>query len=290
MLKEVLHYLSIKNDGTYIDCTFGSGGHSIEIVKKLSERGKLFLLDWDCETVKYYREKFSRYKNTKWICENFANLNSVVKKTGIKNIDGFLFDLGFSFLQIEDRTRGFSFNFAAPLDMRYNKDNLLTAKEVINSYSKKELQGILKEFADEQFAEKIADGICRYRLKKKIETTKELIEVIKTATPVWYHNKKGGRIHFATKTFQALRIAVNNELDNIKKGISSAIKLVSSGGRIVVLSYHSIEHRLLKNIFRDAERNQLIKLVVKKPVFPSANEIFLNPRSRSAQLRIIEKR
>lgn len=286
MSDEAIKYLNIKKNGTYIDCTFGSGGHSLEIIKKMSLYGKLLALDWDCETEKLFTENFNSYKNAKFVCSNFAELSTVVREYNIKKIDGVLFDFGFSSLQIGNYNRGFSFNFDAPLDMRYSVNNLLTADKIINTYDEKKLAKIFLDFADERFAEKIAKTIVVYRMQRKISKTLELVEIIRSATPYWYHRRK---IHFATKTFQALRIAVNNELENIEKGILSAINLVSAGSIIVVISFHSIEHRLLKNIFKEAVKNNSIKLVEKKPVFPQQFEIAKNPRSRSAQLRVVEK-
>ncbi|MFH1540284.1 MAG: 16S rRNA (cytosine(1402)-N(4))-methyltransferase RsmH [Elusimicrobiota bacterium] len=347
MLNEAIKYLNIKKDGVYIDCTFGSGGHSLEIIKNLSSDGKLFVLDLDYETEKLFIEKFGvcssaqpdnspnietscrvagescqtdmsggspRYeadcrvdetcqtgmpdgspcclsddmvvKNAKFICSNFAELPTVVKKYNIKKIDGVLFDFGFSSLQIGNHSRGFSFNFEAPLDMRYNKNNSLTADKIVNTYEEKELVKIFSDFGDEQFAPKIARAISIHRMQKKISTTLELVEIIRCATPHWYHKRK---IHFATKAFQALRIAVNGELENIEKGVLLAINLVSSTARIITISFHSIEHRLLKNIFKEAVKNNFVKLIEKKPVFPQQLEKLKNPRSRSAQMRIVEK-
>ena len=292
MLDEAIKYLDIKKNGTYIDCTFGGGGHSLGIIKNLSSKGKLLALDWDCETEKLFTENFSSYKNAKFVCSNFAELSTVVRDYSIKKIDGVLFDFGFSSLQIDNYNRGFSFNFDAPLDMRYSVNNPLTADKIVNTYDEKKLAKIFSDNADERFAEKIAKAIVTFRFQKKISKTLELVEIIKSATPYWYHRRKNpqrrGR-HFATKTFQALRIAVNNELENIEKGVLSAINLVSAGSRIVVISFHSIEHRLLKNIFKEAVKNNYIKLVEKKPIFPVAFEIANNPRSRSAQLRVVEK-
>ncbi|PKM92732.1 MAG: 16S rRNA (cytosine(1402)-N(4))-methyltransferase [Elusimicrobia bacterium HGW-Elusimicrobia-4] len=286
MADEAIKYLNIKKNGTYIDCTFGGGGHSLGIIKNLSSKGKLLALDWDSETEKLFTENFSSYKNAKFVCSNFAEVSKVVSEYNIKKIDGVLFDFGFSSLQIDNYNRGFSFNFDAPLDMRYSVNNSLTAAQIVNTYDEKKLAKIFLDFADERFAEKIAKAIVAFRFQKKISKTLELVEIIRHSTPYWYHRQK---IHFATKTFQALRIAVNNEIENIEKGILSAINLVSAGSRIVVISFHSIEHRLLKNIFKEAAKNNSIKLVEKKPIFPLAFEIAKNPRSRSAQLRVVEK-
>lgn len=286
MSDETIKYLNVKKNGTYIDCTFGGGGHSIRIIKNLSSKGKLFALDWDCETEKLFTENFSSYKNAKFICCNFAELSAIVKEYNIKKIDGVLFDLGFSSLQIDNYSRGFSFNFDAPLDMRYNANNPVTADKIVNTYNEKKLAKIFLDNACERFAEKIAKAIVTHRVQKNISKTYELVEIIRAATPYWYHRRK---IHFATKTFQALRIAVNNELENIEKGILSAINLVSPCARIVVISFHSIEHRLLKNIFKEAVKKKIIKLVEKKPIFPLESERAENPRSRSAQLRVVEK-
>ncbi|MBN1383268.1 MAG: 16S rRNA (cytosine(1402)-N(4))-methyltransferase RsmH [Elusimicrobia bacterium] len=286
MLNEVLQYLDIKKNGTYIDCTLGGAGHTAEIIKKLSNKGKLFCIDWDEDAVKKSKNRFKQYKNIVFINDNFANIENICKRYKINKVNGILFDLGFSSLQIDDEARGFSFNYDAPLDMRFAKDNPITAGEMLNVYSEEKLSGILKEYAEERFADNIAKKVVFFRRAKKIETTKELVDIIRKATPAWYHNK---RIHFATKTFQALRIAVNREVENIVAGFESALKIVSPGGRIIAISFHSIEHRLLKNIFKAALKNNLIKLIVKKPIFPGYEEIRLNHRSRSAQMRIVER-
>ena len=254
--------------------------------EKLSEKFKKLQELTQTDLEKLFTENFSSYKNAKFVCSNFAELSTVVREYNIKKIDGVLFDFGFSSLQIDNYNRGFSFNFDAPLDMRYSESNPLTADKIVNTYDEKKLAKIFLDFADERFAQKIARAIFTFRFQKKILKTLELVEIIRTATPYWYHKR---RIHFATKTFQALRIAVNNELENIEKGILSAINLVSAGSIIVVISFHSIEHRLLKNIFKEAVKNNSIKLIEKKPIFPLAFEIAKNPRSRSAQLRVVEK-
>lgn len=286
MPAEVLKYLEIKKNGTYIDCTLGGGGHAAEIIKELSDKGKLFCIDWDEEVIKESEGKFKQYKNIILINDNFANLKGICKKYKIRKIDGILFDLGLSSLQIDDTSRGFSFNYDAPLDMRFNRNNPLTAEKLLNTFSAEELSAILKDFAQERFAGNIAAGVVSFRRTKNIETTRELVEIIRAATPGWYHHK---RLHFATKTFQAMRMAVNSELKNIETGILSALKVISPGGRIAVISFHSAEHRLLKNIFKTELKNNLIKFTVKKPVFPGYKEIKLNRRSRSAQLRVVEK-
>jgi len=286
MSEEALRYLDIEENGTYVDCTFGAGGHSLEIAKKLSLRGRLLSLDWDCETEQYFKKSFSSYKNAKYFCGNFADLANIIKKNGVKTINGILFDLGFSSLQIGDRSRGLSFNYDAPLDMRYSKDNTLTASQIVNTFEERKLSDILLDFADERFSKNIAAAICNRRKQEKISGVKDLVGIIESATPRWYHGRK---IHCATKTFQALRIAVNSELENIKKGILAAINSTKCGGRIVVISFHSAEHRLLKKIFKEAFENNLIKFAEKKPVFPSNEEKKINPRSRSAQMRIVEK-
>jgi len=286
MLEEVINYLNIKNTGTYIDCTLGGGGHSQKIIENLSDKGKLFCLDWDISAIENANVKFGKYRNIFILNENFANLEEIVKKYKIRNIKGILLDLGFSSLQIEDGNRGFSFNYEASLDMRYDTKGLQTAEYILNNYSELELSNILRDYADERFAGNIAKSICLIRKIERIKTTKDLVDIIRKSTPKWYQHR---RVHFATKTFQAIRIATNNEMENIKKGILSAIKVASKGAIIVVISFHSIEHRMLKNIFKETEKNNIIRLIEKKPVFPTYKEIMNNPRARSAQMRIIEK-
>jgi len=286
MPNEVTEYLNIRENGIYIDCTFGSGGHSQNILNALSQKGRLISIDWDEETVKNNGPKFSGYENFTLICDNFADIRNIVEKLKIERIDGILFDLGFSSQQIEDKERGFSFLGESPLDMRYSKDNPLTAQILLNSYPQDYLENMLKNYSQERFSKSITKGIIGYRNAKKIETTKELVEIIRRATPSWYHHR---HIHFATKTFQALRMAVNSEIENIENGVKSAIDLISSRGRVAVISFHSMEHRSVKNIFRQAKQDNLVKPVVKKPILPSENEINTNPRARSAQMRIVEK-
>ena len=286
MPREVIEYLDIKEDGTYVDCTFGSGGHSRDILGRLSSKGRLVSVDWDEETVKNAEEKFSKYKNFSLSCDNFANLKDIAEKFNLAHIDGIVFDLGFSSSQMGEKKRGFSFLGDAPLDMRYNSSNPLTAAVLLNSYSRDFLEKILTEYAQERFSKRIAGEIERYRKTKQIETTKELVEIIHRATPAWYHHR---RIHSATRTFQAVRMAVNREIENIEKGLAAAIDALSSRGRIVVISFHSVEHRCVKNIFRQAVRDGALSLAVKKPVLPSDTEIGSNPRARSAQMRVAEK-
>jgi len=286
MPNEVIEYLNIWENGIYIDCTFGSGGHSRDILNRLSQDGRLISIDWDENAVEKNGPGFGSFGNFKLIRDNFANLRNIAGDLKLGRIDGILFDLGFSSTQVDDKERGFSFLSNAPLDMRYSASNPLTAQILLNNYPKEYLENILDSYAQERFSRSIVAGILRYRSGKPIETTQEVVEIIKKSTPVWYHHR---RIHCATKTFQAIRMAVNAEVENIEKGLKAAIDLVSSKGRVVVISFHSVEHRMVKTIFREAKQNKTANLIVKKSVLPSENESNSNPRARSAQLRAIEK-
>ncbi len=286
MPDEVLKYLNVKPNGIYIDCTFGAGGHSAKIADNLSSEGFLLAIDWDASSQRNAIERFAGMKNFQFECGNFADVSSIAEKCVLRGVDGIVFDLGFSSEQTDDLKRGFSFRNDAPLDMRYNAFNPITAETVVNEYPEEYLSSILSEYAQEQFHRRIARSICYKRKDMRIVTTLQLSEIIKNATPGWYHHRK---IHYATKTFQAVRMAVNHEIDNISKAIVSAIDLLSSGGRLAVISFHSVEHRMIKKIFAEARKKSQVKEAVKNRIFPSMEEVNLNSRARSAQLRVVEK-
>lgn len=290
LLKEVLRYLDPKPEENFIDCTIGFGGHTLAILKKNKPKGKVLGIEWDKTALEQLQTLFGAAPRLILIQENFAGLKKIVKQLDVskyQNIKfhGVLFDLGLSSWQIEKSGRGFSFLKDEPLDMRFG-DNRLKAGEIINQRPKKELEIIFREYGGERYAGRIAEKIARERQKQKIATTGQLVEVIRQAVPrPCLYN----RIHFATRVFQALRITVNDELNNLSQALTQALEIIEPTGRIVVISFHSLEDRLVKNFFREQAKNGNLKILTKKPTRPSREEIKLNPRSRSARLRAAVK-
>lgn len=282
--KEVIEYLDPKPNENFIDCTLGFAGHSLAILEENGPKGKVLGIDADAEVIKntkYYIQNTKYKDRVVFACDNFVNLKEIVKREKFKNISGILFDLGMSSWHLEESGRGFSFLRNEPLDMRYNLENPLTAEKIVSYWSKSEIEKILREYGEERFAKKIAERIIESRVKP-IETTFQLIEIIKSVIPRKY---QVGRLHPATRTFQALRIAVNDELNNLDKTLPQAINVLSKGGRLVVISFHSLEDRIVKNFLKKCGGEGYLKLITKKPVGPSEGEIIKNPRSRSAKLR-----
>ena len=294
LLEESIEGLNIKPDGTYIDCTLGYAGHSGEILKRLETEGFLFAFDQDENAVLASTEKLkSISKNFKIFDTNFKNIKNCIDT----KVDGILFDLGVSSLQLDEASRGFSYHNDAKLDMRMDRRQKLSAYEVVNEYPLEKLVDILFNYGEEVNAKSIAKGIIKNR---PIETTLELAEVIKENVPISYRNKSNP----ARKTFQAIRIEVNNELGILKNAILDAFDLLKPGGRLVVITFHSLEDRIVKNVFKNLTTDEEIskklpivpddmkakaKLITKKPIVPSNKELEENKRSRSAKLRIIEK-
>ncbi len=300
LLKESIDGLNIKDGGTYVDCTLGYAGHSKVILEK-NKKGKLFAFDEDENAVKYSKKALSSIGDNFTIFkENFANLKETLEKENILKVDGFLFDLGFSSPQIDDAKRGFSFKLNAPLDMRMDTQNSLTAKDVVNTYSLEKLTEIFFKFAEEKYSKVIASAICKERKNKEIVTTFELVDIIQKAVGASYFYKN----HPEREIFQAIRIEVNNELSVIEKALPDAIDMLSKGGRICVITFHSLEDRLVKQIFKKYsevddilkgmidipdEYKPKIKIINKKPILPTDEEINENSRSHSAKLRIVER-
>ncbi len=283
MLEEVLEFLEGDNKSLVVDCTFGGGGHAREILNRYPHL-KVIGLDRDLDAIrrgKKLEEQFGT--RISLFHSNYKELSSVLKGLGIGQVDAILLDLGISSDLLSDGERGFSFQKDGPLDMRMDQTAPLTAEMVLNSYPKERLEKIFFEFGEESRAKKIAKVICEQRKKKKITTTSELAELIQKI--VGYR----GRIHPATKIFQALRIEVNDELGALKKLLTSSPDLLSEGGRLLVISFHSLEDRIVKNLFKDMERAEKLKVITKKPVVPKRDEILKNPRARSAKLRVAEK-
>ena len=300
MLNEIIASLNIKEDGIYVDATLGYGGMSKEILKRL-KRGQLIAIDQDKEAIEYSQKELEKVSNNFTIIQdNFVNLNKILNDLNIFKVDGIIFDLGFSSPQIDDEKRGFSFMKDAPLDMRMNLDNKLTAKEIINKYSEEKLTDIFFRYGEEKLSKNISKEIGKKRLQKEINTTMELVEVIKTSVGANYFYKN----HPERKIFQALRIEVNKELEVLEKVLPDAIELLNSKGRIAVITFHSLEDKIVKKIFKEkSEVNELvkglpnipkeyepiIKIINKKPLTPSNKELEENTRSHSAKLRVVER-
>jgi len=293
--KEVIQYLSPKPNENFIDCTIGEAGHTLAILEKTAPKGKILGIDADPEQIENCKLKIGNLKKRiTLVCDNYANLREIVKKYKFRPIQGILFDLGMSSWHLEQSKRGFSFQRNEPLDMRYNPENPLTAEKIVNLWSKSEIEKILREYGEERFAERIAQEIINQRKIKPIKRTFQLVEIIKKATPRWYQHPRTrtssvwrrGRISPATRTFQALRIAVNAELENLKKVLPQTLEVLKPGGRLVIISFHSLEDRIVKNFFKE-EKN--LKILTKKPLGPTLSEIKINPRSRSAKLRACSK-
>ena len=292
--KEVLKYLDPKPNENFIDCTIGDGGHGLVILEAIEPDGKLLGLDWGQENI--HRLKF-KIQNSKFkkrlilVNDNFANLKEIVRREKFGPVSGILLDLGMSSWHLEESGKGFSFLRKEFLDMRYNPENPQTAEKIINYWSKNDIEKILREYGEEQFAKIIANEIIKTRKARPIKTTFELVEIIRKAVPHWYLRQK---IHFATRTFQALRIAVNDELNNLKKVLPQTIDILKPGGRLVIISFHSLEDRIAKSFFSAFAKGyggqeRKLEILTKKPVRPSTQELNYNPRSRSARLRVAIK-
>ncbi|EEL49613.1 S-adenosyl-L-methionine-dependent methyltransferase mraW [Bacillus cereus Rock3-44] len=303
LLKETVDGLDIKPGGTYVDCTLGGGGHSSYLLSRLTEGGKLIAFDQDEIAIQNAKEKFSSYGDQfVTVKSNFRYLSEKLQELGITEVDGILFDLGVSSPQLDTPERGFSYHHDAPLDMRMDQDASLTAYEVVNNWSYEQLVRIFFQYGEEKFSKQIARKIEAYRENKTIETTGELVELIKEGIPA-PARRTGG--HPAKRVFQAIRIAVNDELKVFEEALESAIKMVKPGGRVSVITFHSLEDRICKTTFkRNSSTPQLppglpiipdefkpkLKLITRKPILPSEEELEENNRARSAKLRIAEKR
>lgn len=287
LLKEVLEIFNPQPGERYIDATVNGGGHAKEILDRIGEDGLLFGIDRDGALISRLKNKFADRKNLIAICDSYAEMDDVSVAHGFNMIDGILFDLGFSSYHVGQSGRGFSFLRDEPLDMRYDPEKtVLTAGKIINSWSRAELTRIGKEYGEERFAGKIAEAIVRERAHKHIQTTFELVRVIRDTVPARVQH---GRLHPATKIFQALRIAVNDELGELRIGLEKGIDLLRSGGKMVVISFHSLEDTIVKEMFRLKEKKGIVRLITKKPIIASRVEAQINPRARSAKLRALIK-
>ncbi len=302
MYQEVLDNLKIKEDGIYVDGTLGGGGHSVGICKSLNDKGTLVGIDRDTDAIHASQDRLKEYSCKKiYVHDNYANIKNSLNDLNLKKIDGALLDLGVSSFQLDNEQRGFSYMKDAPLDMRMNAEDSVTAEDIINGYSEECLKNVIKDYGEEKWASRIASFIVKERKQNPINTTSKLVEIIKAAIPA--AARRTGP-HPAKRTFQALRIEVNNELGLLEEAIYDFIDELDTGGRLCIITFHSLEDRIVKNCFNESakkctcptnipvcicEGKAKVKKVYKKPLYPSENEVETNPRSRSAKLRVVEK-
>ena len=300
LLEECIDGLNIKPEGIYVDGTLGGAGHSKEILKRLSDNGLLIGIDRDIDAISAAKENLKEYKNVKYIHNNYKNIKKILEENNIEKVNGILLDLGVSSYQLDEKSRGFSYLGENELDMRMDKTQELTAKKVVNEYKEKELADIIYKYGEERFSRQIAKYICEYRKQKEIVTTKELVSIIERAIP--RYNPKDG--HPAKRTFQAIRIEVNNELNPLEKTIEDCIDVLKTKGRLCIITFHSLEDRIVKNTFNKAQgictcpkdlpycvcgAVKKVEIINKKPIIAKMQEQKENSRSKSAKLRIVEK-
>lgn len=299
LLKECIEGLAIKPDGIYVDGTLGGAGHSSQIVKQISKKGLLLGIDRDEEAICFAKERLKEFSNVQFVHDNHDNIKQILSKLEIPAVDGILLDLGVSSYQLDEKNRGFSYMQESQLDMRMDKTATLTAKEVVNTYAEEKLANLIYEYGEEKFSRRIAKNICEYRKTKEIETTAELVKIIEKSVP-----RKNGEGHPAKRTFQAIRIEVNDEIKPLYQTILDSIEMLKPQGRLCVITFHSLEDRAVKNAFLEAEgkctcppglpycmcgAKKLGTIITKKPILPTKQEMQTNSRSKSAKLRIFEK-
>ncbi|AZV55993.1 16S rRNA (cytosine(1402)-N(4))-methyltransferase RsmH [Clostridium sp. AWRP] len=300
LLNETINSLNIKEDGIYVDCTLGGGGHSFEILKRLSDKGRLIGIDEDTSAINATRERLNKFKNITYVHNNFYYIDEILEELKIEKVDGILMDLGVSSYQLDESERGFSYMKDAPLDMRMNRDSSLSAYEVINNYSEENLHNVIKDYGEENFSKRIAKFIVAEREKAPIKTTLQLVDIIRNAIPARFQ-KEG---HPAKRTFQAIRIEVNGELKILNKAVEDSVKRLNTGGRISIITFHSLEDRIIKTKFKKLEnpctcppdfpicvcgKKPIVKIINKKPIIPTEEEKEKNSRSKSSKLRTAEK-
>jgi 16S rRNA (cytosine1402-N4)-methyltransferase len=295
LLKETVDYLAVKPGKKLIDATMGGGGHSLEILR---HGGELLAIDRDPEAIEYAGERLrkacpalhptvqGKIPSPRVVRGNFADIGRIARENGFEKVDGILFDLGVSSHQLETSSRGFSFNLEGPLDMRMEPGLAVTARDLIKALSEKELSELFWRLGEEKYARRFARAICRTREREKIESCNQLADVILRAAPP---RGKFNRTHPATRVFQALRIAVNDELGSLREALPQAVALLKPKGRLVILSFHSLEDGIVKRFFQEEEAAGRLKILTRKPVEPTKEEILENPRARSARLRVAEK-
>ena len=301
LLNECIEGLNIKSDGVYVDCTLGSGGHSMKICEKLNKIGTLIGIDQDEDAISTASKNLEGVKNRLYVVkDNYSHIEEILNGLNFGTVDGFLLDIGVSSYQLDSAERGFSYMKDAPLDMRMDKGNDLTATKVVNEYSEQKLFEIIKHYGEERYAGRIANLIVNEREKGRVETTLQLVDIIDRAIP----SKKGSKGHPAKRTFQAIRIEVNGELEVLQNSIEKMVDRLNYGGRLCIITFHSLEDRIVKHIFKGLEnpcicpprlpicgcgRKQKAKIITNKPIISSNEEIKVNKRATSAKLRIVEK-
>ena len=302
LLDETIENLNIRPDGIYLDGTLGGAGHSLEIAKRLSDRGHLYGIDQDGDAIEAAGERLSDYKERVTVIrDNYVNARAVLEANGVSKVDGILLDLGVSSYQFDNGDRGFSYRTDAPLDMRMDTRQELTAEKIVNEYSEADIFHIIKDYGEEQFAQNIAKHIVEYRKTEPIRTTGQLNGIIKASIPARIREKGG---HPSKQTFQALRIACNHELDVLGESLDGMIKMLTPGGRFCIITFHSLEDRIVKSSFRKNEnpctcppdfpvcvcgKKSLGRVITRKPIVPGEEEMLENPRSKSAKLRVFER-
>lgn len=302
LLDEVIENINIQPNKNYIDATVGLGGHSKEILKLNGPKGKLLGIDLDKDSLEHSKNFLKEFgKRVILVNESYTNIEKIVKEKKFGKVSGILLDLGLSSLQLDISKRGFSFQKDEPLDMRFNKTQNLTAREIINTYREKKLKEIFSQYGQEPQAQRIAKRICNARKEREINTTKELVNIVRNSV---HKSRIHKRKHFATQVFMALRIAVNNEFQNIKEVLGQAISILEKSGRLAIITFHSLEDRIVKEFIKHESKDCVcppkfpkcickhksrVKVINKRAIKPSIEEININPRSRSAQLRVIEK-
>lgn len=303
LLQETVDELQVKPKGIYVDGTLGGGGHSYEICRRLDSEGRLIGIDQDAEALNAAKKRLEEFGDrTTFVKSNYEQMSDVLCQLGIEQVDGIVLDLGVSSYQLDNAERGFSYMENAPLDMRMDREQSISARDIVNDYSEEELFRVIKEYGEERFARSIARNICRQRLDKPIETTFELVDIIRRSMPAKARNAKG---HPAKRTFQAIRIECNRELEVLRETLDTMVGLLRDGGRISIITFHSLEDRMVKTRFRQWEnpctcpasfpvcvcgRKPKGKVITRKPILPSKEEIEENTRAKSAKLRVFEKR
>lgn len=299
LLHETVEGLAIKENGIYVDGTMGGAGHSTEIVKRIGKKGLLIGIDRDEEAICVAKERLKDFSNVKYVHDNHDNIENILEELGIDAVDGILLDLGVSSYQLDERNRGFSYMGEAELDMRMDRNQKLNAKLVVNTYSEERLADILWEYGEEKFSRRIARNICEKRKEKPIETTMELVKIIESSVPKTFDG------HPAKRTFQAIRIEVNNEIKPLYDTVKKCIECLKPGGRLCIITFHSLEDRAVKKAYVDASgkctcppglpycvcgAKSYGTIITRKPILPTNEEMEVNPRSKSAKLRIFERR
>lgn len=287
MLKEVLDFLELKPGKVIVDATTGTGGHSLEIAARIMPKGKLVCIDRDQKSLSVAAERLKDFREISHFAHgNFIDIPEILKGIGIKKVDGVLFDLGISSFQLEDPERGFSFQYEGPLDMRLDRDSYISAYDLVNNLNEEEISAMLWNFGQERWHNRIAHLLIQERQKSPIATTRQLSNIVIKAIPYKYRHY---RIHPATRTFQAVRIAVNRELETLDTAITRALDVLNDKGRICVISFHSLEDRIVKLNFRKLASEEKVRVITPKPLTPALSEAQGNPSSRSAKLRVAEK-